>query len=626
MISDEIKEKLPENFSIDDIGRIDLKEAEAIANENFLFLTEEDLIEGLEDFELIPLEENNSQDDEKKILSYPEMVGSSVEKEIPAESIAPLKETEPVKISDSTDHDKKMSAETDSPDESEKKVEICEEKRALTPETLDDETRKFIDESVIKTEFITNENLMDSFNPEIPGGIETVRQSPRKRELSEVIDKEEENDFEDFICLLEEVDSKTTFIPVSENDQTIHLDREDLSELKTDEDDKTEPESEGINRVEKKLSPEENNKVQTPDLDFTADDEFSDINNEILLQEHGEYIIPQNITREVIPEKILNSDAATGFEVIFVDDEIVDKPLADEIENRSYAELERLSLEIIEGEEGKAKLLYESDSLEEAENIGHFAGDSSTVFEDLLIDFDDDAYKYQDEEIDFIYTAIVEEDYARYIREIDEYHYIDGQKKLTPAVELFGATPDELEFIEEKMFAEEYKDVNLDEMFDFLNLNFLRIEYSSIDRENCSYLLPKDDSFEDWEKDSIEEDISSARALVFEEDVEQIRSKIASDFKKNKPEEHVSEQIKEGPKIKTASDLVDITDRVIIIEDEIDVDRFIQDFPEEKQANLRKLLAYLDGLFEKLPEKTIKNFADSEYFDLYLKVLNDMGI
>ena len=61
------------------------------------------------------------------------------------------------------------------------------------------------------------------------------------------------------------------------------------------------------------------------------------------------------------------------------------------------------------------------------------------------------------------------------------------------------------------------------------------------------------------------------------------------------------------------------------IEDELDVDRFIKTVDSRKQKELKSLLKYLDGLFEKLPENAIRAFADSEYFDLYVKVMNEIG-
>ena len=70
----------------------------------------------------------------------------------------------------------------------------------------------------------------------------------------------------------------------------------------------------------------------------------------------------------------------------------------------------------------------------------------------------------------------------------------------------------------------------------------------------------------------------------------------------------------------------DITDRVVILDDEADVERFVKTFPEPKRVNIKTLLRYLDGLFEKLPEEIIRKFASSDYFNLYLKVLNELGV
>ncbi len=65
-------------------------------------------------------------------------------------------------------------------------------------------------------------------------------------------------------------------------------------------------------------------------------------------------------------------------------------------------------------------------------------------------------------------------------------------------------------------------------------------------------------------------------------------------------------------------------DRIIILEDKNEIDRITSEFPE-KRDDLVKLLSYLDGLLEKLPEEAIRKFAESEYFDLYSKVLKEKG-
>ena len=41
---------------------------------------------------------------------------------------------------------------------------------------------------------------------------------------------------------------------------------------------------------------------------------------------------------------------------------------------------------------------------------------------------------------------------------------------------------------------------------------------------------------------------------------------------------------------------------------------------------LRKMISYLDGLFDKLPDETVKEFSRSEYFDLYKKIMSELGL
>ena len=129
--------------------------------------------------------------------------------------------------------------------------------------------------------------------------------------------------------------------------------------------------------------------------------------------------------------------------------------------------------------------------------------------------------------------------------------------------------------------------------------------------KNCSYLVPPNSNLTREEKKSIEANISRS-AVVFEEDIESIRTKL--------------DDLRGTHGIVSKESVPDISDSVIIIDDENDIDRFIDNMPAEKQIKLKKLLQYLDGLFEKLPEDVIKNFANSEYFELYSKVLNDLGV
>ncbi len=114
------------------------------------------------------------------------------------------------------------------------------------------------------------------------------------------------------------------------------------------------------------------------------------------------------------------------------------------------------------------------------------------------------------------------------------------------------------------------------------------------------------------EFEEIENDISSTKSVIIEENIEDIKTElVAMDLsdKKNSEEE-----------------IADITDRIVFLDDENSLNGILSGMGEKKSADMKKLLAYLDGLFEKLPEDTVKKFAGSEYFDLYIKVLNDLGV
>ncbi len=45
-----------------------------------------------------------------------------------------------------------------------------------------------------------------------------------------------------------------------------------------------------------------------------------------------------------------------------------------------------------------------------------------------------------------------------------------------------------------------------------------------------------------------------------------------------------------------------------------------------KKDELRKMISYLDQLFDKLPEDTVREFSKSEYFDLYKKIMEDLNL
>jgi hypothetical protein len=322
---------------------------------------------------------------------------------------------------------------------------------------------------------------------------------------------------------------------------------------------------------------------------------------------------PDDEQWEVVPERYRPLEASHA-NVRFIDDGYVvkDGKRADAIFDKN--ELERITSDIVEVIEGKTILLREAEIEEDKELVAHVLTGIAPAFEDLLLEFEDD-YKYIDEEIDFIHTMLTEDDYPNYIKYIDEYHGITLKKDSTTAIELMGLNHDEISGVEERLFADEYKNVNLYEVFDFF-----RGEYSGPDgktsiAKECTYILPSAESLLAEERSSIERDITSGTALVFEEDVDDIRDQYIKIVGAEKAQ-----------KVNVIDEVYDITDKVVIIEDEYDIDQFVREFPGERQPEVKKLLKYLDGLFEKLPRETLKKFVNSEYFDLYIKVLTEMGV
>ena len=126
---------------------------------------------------------------------------------------------------------------------------------------------------------------------------------------------------------------------------------------------------------------------------------------------------------------------------------------------------------------------------------------------------------------------------------------------------------------------------------------------------NFTYLTPEKSTLFGDVKDIVEKEIKTPTALIIEEDIEDIKATLKG--------------YTDVPS--SSEELVDITDRIVLLEDEADVDRFVAAIPEEKRHEMKKLLSYLDGLFDRLPEDVVKTFADSEYFDLYVKIMNDLG-
>ena len=50
------------------------------------------------------------------------------------------------------------------------------------------------------------------------------------------------------------------------------------------------------------------------------------------------------------------------------------------------------------------------------------------------------------------------------------------------------------------------------------------------------------------------------------------------------------------------------------------------DIPEDIRSELKTVLSYLDQLLESLPEEKIQEFAQSEHFDVYKRLFEELGL
>ena len=248
-----------------------------------------------------------------------------------------------------------------------------------------------------------------------------------------------------------------------------------------------------------------------------------------------------------------------------------------------------------------------------------------------------DEMYYGDNELDFVENSVMRDDYGRYIQEIDEYYESEFKKSDSEISAILGFVDDENSLFEEKMFGEYYSTIDVDSEIEFLTTNLDFFDRGYLGEKEFDYILADPESFLSEEKKSIEEDVTSGKAVIFEEDVADLIQLLGEEYHSDQEEIQIVPPAPPEDLIENAEvdvDLLDeveieiipdITDSVIILEDQAEIEKFTNEFPEKKE-DLIKLFSYLDGLFEKLPEETVRKFAESEYFDLYSKVLKDMGV
>ncbi|MBN2080036.1 MAG: hypothetical protein JW838_13800 [Spirochaetes bacterium] len=683
-IPEHVRKGLPDTFSIDDIGKIDLREAETIADEGLLFLNENDLVEGLDDFDLIPLKDEHKPAKEQKPAGTPSAV-----RERHAEIIE--------KTRDDT-HPKAAPGSSDEPDaagpprEKPAPDEDYDDGREWVPidhlDWIDEKGRKWLSIESIETEEEKKTRPPSGESGDAEKPIETVVRPEDEGVPGEggapqrhaAVDGEggEPRMAEGFV----ESDDEYVIWDMPEGEKTpggpglapegkpVTTPEKPLLQGEGEPSPTGAPpviEAPGVKAADKPVPAADRRPIEDEKTESELTGVFSPVElpgetttfvTQNGAESHAGRPGPDRDTRwlrveeasvptfsDTIPPSMDNEAPR----VYFIDDRELTSRI-EEKEETPGIDLERVTRGIIQFEEAPGYLLSESDPKADRERIATIAKEFEPDYEELFIDLD---YIYRDEEIDYIYAAIVEEDYSDYIREIDEFSGARGGSAVPAAVELLGLTADEFDTIEDLLFREELKGINLYDRYHLYEFGGSgRGETKS--EKQCRYLLPTEGSLVDIERDSIESDVSAGSALIFEEDVSRISEELkiktgrtdteavgivesvispeiaaAMQDDGKPPADQVREPVESAPTAEGKGiyeDIDDITDRVIILDDEEDVDRFIRGLPEQKQVDMKTLLNYLDGLFEKLPEKVIKRFASSEYFDLYLKVLNELGV
>ena len=609
-IPDSLQEKLPDDFDIEGLGKIDLREAEEIANENVLFLTEDDLVEELEDFDLTPVDEplpgkadiyaetpvspgvteaesfERENDGIESTAQEHAPVGMEDAVTVPVQE-EPAAEEEAGIPDDMHALEEGMEPEKEYPDEkppvAEKdgsagkadhalseniSVQVDDSKDGTVPVLLSEEaeTEEFREkqgditpEKPVKgTDGGTDEFLPHAFTDE--ESLEPVRETGK--EIPESVDDEvEETAFHEATAV-----SAGRRLPGTESRSGLR--DEEMTALGADEERGGEP-------VPEKTVPG-------------------------AMEDAGPADFP--IRKEEIPGELLSVGRGMN-NVFIIDDEGVNREERSAEELFEENELEKMSTELVEVSETSSILLEEADLQEDQNRVASVMRGTALAFEDLLIDFDEE-YTFVDDELDFIEKRLMEEVFSGVMVEKEESAAI-SRKQDTHAREILGLSEDEIDDIQNNVIYADYRDV-------VFGIPAPEERKGEEKPKKCLYRLPVADSLTPDEKGSIEEDIVADSAFIYEEPVELIRRKLDELVKRKKERSEES--------------VIDITDDVVIIGSEEDIQRFIDTMPEEKREDLRKLLKYIDDLFVQLPEEVIRRFIDSEYFNIYSSVLSELGI
>jgi pilus assembly protein FimV len=394
----------------------------------------------------------------------------------------------------------------------------------------------------------------------------------------------------------------------SGKDQKIKVETKDIAKEEILEKEKNEK----IEKAEKAWENEEHDelvaektepKTVEPEIITAAKNEKDESIVETVLQEK-EKGQPVNLNPEVDTKVDIHFKQDTpGIDIkdenVFIIDNNKSNKTDTHLKISGIDELEDITSNTVDVIGGNAKQLTESDVVNRKAVTG-LIRDNYPTFKDLLKEKETkDKHLYSDDDITFVDNSIFTNDKTKQSTKLkDATESKIKEKIISPYEQILGLIPDELELIENQLFNKKL------DLFKTTPQKAGLDQHPSdtISLSKYKYILPVPDSLLDDEKKSIENDIRAESALIFEEDVAKIKKKLDDSMKKE-----ITETIN------------DITDRITIYEDNNKKQTSENNLKDKEE--IKKLLGYLDDLFEKLPEENIKNFADSEYYELYKKLL-----
>jgi hypothetical protein len=564
-IPEKVRKNLPRNFKMSDLGTIDLFEAEKIASEDILLLREEDLIEELDSMDLVPL------DDEPGAGELPpfeeDEAGDDDEGDqgaLSTEGVTEVAEEIEARAGETVAHPVPAAV-------------VAQEITRATPKPAFAEPIDIIDESEVPAD-------RGEGHGEIPAEPILLEEEPAGAEGEGIPQPGQSG------SALLELPGETERASVEESaveSEPAVVPRGGARERAA---------VAGIEPV-----------AHMPDgIVHHAAFSEKDVSAPAPPAERAIPEIARVIVRESIPAEF--AAGAFGKNVHIIDDIAVEKNIERSESIFEENDLEKITSNMVEVVEGESKFLREASTDEDQDQIAAIMSGTALAFEDLLIDFEDE-YKFSDEETGFIDNSFVSDAYRSHDSSAGGKSVDRKRSRETMALEIFGLTDHEISDIESGVFTRDYRDIDLTALPGAAKPGLDQAPGDFQLSRKYQYLGDSAENMNRAEKASVEEDLSGAEAYVFEESADDIRRILANYRKKKKI-------VPDGVR--------DISDEIVIIDDSRDMERFSGTMPAEKRQNVKSLLKYLDGLFEKLPEDVIRKFAESEYYNIYVKVLNEL--